>query len=127
MDDTERPKSHPASLLCDRQRRIQAVEIRTGDAASLAWTAVVTSRAPAMVLSQNCAATDGQHALTAKMPGHLASDKSLDTIQFHRGKEPAVTQLRESQGLARNADKIFHIVVPRCNVGIANGPIDGDS
>lgn len=96
----EGPQRHSPGLFSHGQGRIQAAEVRTGDAATLARSAVVTGSASLMILRKDRSAADGQHALAAKVSRHLISNHLLDTVEFHRRQKLAVGQLRKSESLA---------------------------
>ena len=62
----------------------------------------------------------------AKVLRNRVLQHQLRAVQLHRWKEFAVRQLRKAQRFAGNSDEILDVVVPRHNIGIADGPIDGD-
>ena len=47
----------------------------------------------------------------------------FDHIERHRRLELAIRQLRQTFGRARNTDELFHLVIPRRHVGIADRPV----
>ena len=50
----------------------------------------------------------------------------LDAVERHRRQERPVRQLGESFALAAHTDEGLNVVVPRRQVCVAEGPIDGD-
>src|SRR5207245_2788697 len=46
--------------------------------------------------------------------------------QRHRRQEFSVRQLRQPFGLAAHSDEVLHVVIPRSDVLVADGPINGD-
>ena len=58
--------------------------------------------------------------------GHPASHVLLDAIQRHRREEGPVGQMRESFGLTADANETLDPIVPGREVGVPNGPVDGD-
>ena len=87
----------------------------------------MTRRASAVALGEDCGSTDGQDPLAGKKFGDCIFDHQFRTIHFHWGQELAIWKLRKSFGLTRDADEIFHIVIPGSDVLVANRPIDGDA
>src|SRR5579872_6342945 len=123
----ERTQGHASGFCSSGQSRVHAAEVRPRNAAPLTRTAVVASRAAEMVLRQNGGAANGQYAFAAKMPGQFLANKSLSAVQLHRRQEFAVGQLRKPQSFTRDAGEFLDIVVPGLEIGVSNGPVDGDS
>ena len=87
----------------------------------------MTSGAAFVDLRQDGGAANGHHAAVIKMLGHRGFNVQLCAAHFHGREEVAIGKLRETLGLAGNADMIFDVVVPWLDVFIANRPIDGET
>ncbi len=127
MHHAVRPQRQPPRFLGNRQSSIHAAEIGTRDAPAVARPAIVASSAPVVRLRQNCRPPNRHHPLAAKLPRHRFLHGNFRAIHFHRRQEVAVRQLPQALRLARNPGKIFHVVVPGLDVGIANGPVGANS
>ena len=113
----------PSGGLCRRQRGRLAREVRPGRAAALARAAVVTGQTITDALRQDGHAPDGhvpvrEHLLDARLHELLAS------VHLHGGLELAVGQVRQSELFAAHADEALDVAIPRCDVGVADRPVD---
>src|SRR5262249_60859221 len=79
-----------------------AAEIRKRAATLLAGPAVMTCGAAIMLPGEDGDAADGHHA--AHFVHHRFAQHMLSASHFHSRKKDAVRQLRESFGVAANAD-----------------------
>src|SRR5215470_12882979 len=92
----------------------------------MADAAVMSGGASFVHLRKNGGALDGEDAIV-KMFRQRVANVLLDTGQFHRRQEFAVGKLWQAFRLPADAGELFDVVVPGCNVRIANGPSDGDA
>src|SRR3984957_14789915 len=127
MYDTVWPQRHFSRFLRGRQRRVNARKIRPRDATALARAAVVARFPATMIHGKHRTATDHRYSLAIKVLAYRVAHNFFRTVQLHRRQHFAVRQMRQAQSLARNADEVFHILVPRSDIGIADGPINSDS
>ncbi len=122
--DAVGPHREPAGLPRRRQGAADAVEVGMGDTAALTGAAVV-ARCPAVVhLGKDRGAPDGEHAIAPPGPLQCIADVLLDAVEFHRGEELSVRQLRQPLGIAGDADEPLDVIVPWLDVGVADGPVD---
>ena len=96
------------------------------DAAALARAAVVARGAPPVRLRENRGASDRQHPLPGEMLRDAVLDHLLRAVQRHRREELAVRELRQAERFARDPDELLHVVVPRRDIGVADGPVDAE-
>jgi len=120
---TVRPDCEPPGLLGCGQRRIQAAEIRLRDATALAYAAVMAGGATFVHLRKNGAAANHQNAVVV-MPLEGIANVLLDAGHFHRRQKFSIRQVRQAFGLPADSGKLLHVVVPRSDIFVANGPID---
>ena len=93
----------------------------------MAHAAVVAGSAALVHLREDGGAADGHHAAIVEVLRDGFFHHAFGAVHFHGGKEFAVRKLRKSFGLAADASVLFDIVVPRLDIFVANGPIDGDA
>ena len=68
------------------------------------------------------------HMPTAELLGHFALEMRLDAVQLHRWLQLLVRQMRpRPQVLAAHANVTLHVIVPRLDVLVADGPVNGDA
>src|SRR5205814_6220633 len=126
VDNAVRANGEAPGFLRGGKRGTETAEIGRGDAAAMANAAIVAGSAPFVSPSKHGRAADGHHAII-KMFGERVAKIPLDTGHFHRRQKFSVGQLRQAFGLAADAGELFHIVIPGCDVRIADRPIDRDS
>src|SRR5205807_8971773 len=68
---------------------------------------------------------DGQSAVVG-MFGEGELEVQVDAGQLHGRKEFPVAELPQAFRLPADGGKLFDIVVPRSDVGVADWPVDGD-
>src|SRR5205814_293810 len=115
-----------AGFLRGGQRRIQAAEVRLGDAPTMANAAVVACGASLVDARENRRAADGHYAVL-EMLGEGIAEIHFHASHLHRREEFSVRELRQAFGLAADAGKLFDVVVPGREVRIADRPIRSDS
>src|SRR3990172_1700549 len=97
-----------------------------GDASALTGPAVVAGRAAVVAPGENGGPADREDALARPAPEQRLSHHPFRAAQLHGRQELAVRQLRQPFGLPAHADEALHVVVPRRDVRVANGPIDAN-
>src|SRR5690606_6858906 len=91
-------------------------------AATGAGAAVVARRASVVRLGQDGDAPDGDATL-GKGGFDFSFEVFLGGVHLHRLEELAVGQVRQALGLSRDADEALHVIVPRRDVGVADGTV----
>jgi hypothetical protein len=71
-------------------------------------------------------AADDQPALVPALPD-ARRDVLLDDVELHRREELAVGELGQPLGRAAHTDEPLDVVVPRCDVAIADRPVHADA
>ncbi len=82
--------------------------------------------AAAVCARQNGGAADGHPPFAREVLGDRIADHELCARHRHRRQEFSVRQLRQLFGLAAHSDEVLDVVVPRSDVLVADGPINGD-
>src|SRR4051812_36921681 len=68
-----------------------------------------------------------EDAIASKFVGKPLAHVLLDAIQCHGRQKLAVRELRQSLGLTTHADEPLDEIVPGRDVGVSDGPVDGDA
>src|SRR5882724_11807219 len=63
----------------------------------------------------------------AKLLHHRFLELLLDAVELHRWQELPIGKLRQVLSATANADETLYMVVPRGQVVVTNGPVDGDA
>ncbi len=92
----------------------------------MADATVVAGSASLVDAGENGDTSDGEHAIV-KILRQRVLEIDFNAGHLHRRKKLSIGQLRQSFGLSADARKLFHVVVPRRDVGVANRPVDSDS
>src|SRR6185312_8203600 len=102
---------------------MQAAEVGARDASARTWTAVVACGASTVRNRENGGAADRQAAIR-KLLRNCLLDHNLRAVHLHRRQELSIRKLRQSFCLSRDADEVFHVVIPGLDVFVADWPID---
>jgi hypothetical protein len=88
--------------------------------------AVVAGGAAFVYAGENGGAANGYDAVV-----EIFSDRStkvlFDASEFHRRKKFSVGELRQTFGLAADAGELLDVVIPRGEISVTDGPVDGYS
>ena len=128
VDDRIGPQRHVSGFLRRRKRAGVAAEVspeRTAAPAQIAVLAGAALRAVRERRGEIRGPADGERA--AHFVGERLLQVQLDAIQLHRRQEFAVRQLLVAFRLAAHADETLHVVVPRRELLVADGPVHGDT
>src|SRR5215211_3702127 len=55
------------------------------------------------------------------------ANRRLDAVHFHRRLKHAVREMWKTERFAADADETLDMIVPRCDFGVANRPVDTDA
>ena len=108
------------------KRGIQAAEIRLRDASAVTNAAIMACGAPFVHASEHGRAANGEDAVIESFCQGVP-EVLLDAGHFHRREKFPVRKLRQPLGLAADSCELFHVVVPRRDIRVANRPVNRDA
>ena len=127
MNDAVGPERQASGRARHRQGCIHTAEIRPCDAAPAARPAIVTWRASFVLFGQHGAAANREHPAVVELPFQRVANVLLRTVELHRRQKLSVRKLRQVLSLAADASELFNVVVPRCDLVVADRPVDADT
>ena len=92
----------------------------------MAYAAIMAGGAAFMHARENGRTADCKDTIV-KVLFQRVFEIELDAGELHGREEFPVRKLAQAFGLAAHADKFLDIVIPGSDVGVANGPVDGDT
>ncbi len=126
MHNAVRPQREQPRFLRRWQCGADAAEIGIRNASAMTNAAVVARRAAVVHLRQDRGSPDG-HDAVIKFLRQRVAHILLHAGHLHRRQKFSVRQLRQPFRLAADARERFHVVVPRRDVRVPNGPVNRDA
>ncbi len=121
------PEGKASRRLGFRKRRVQAAEVRAGDATPFTGPAIVAGGAAPVLASEHRDPAHGEHPVPSEAPGKGLPHHVLGAVELHRRKELPVGKLRQPLLPPGDADEVLDVVVPGRNIFIAKRPVDGEA